>query len=297
MNTTQIPTYQITPSDKLFRQLMGYYPAKAGASFELIATAVTNILQKGENAQHDKKIEGLTSAIHQIDGVVDGVAVEAKDHAAGQKMHAVGIGEIRNFEAAICDIKEIGAGKFWTSTRFTIDAQKYAHGLSTDYNQKLIQLFQSRPSTEEDRKGRIETIVINITLCTPKDEYQLCIKSAYVDIVNFLSPQGYFPVLYDKDGNRTRTFDEAICRKYGSFNDVEDGKIKSEDECVIISNHLIPIDGFVFKREIIKEVEKVEIKSEGEGEPVLLVICEEEKVNKLFTDKELVREINRVLTR
>ena len=76
MNTTQIPTYQITPSDKLFRQLMGYYPAKAGASFELIATAVTYILQKGENAQHDKRIEGLTSAIHQIDGVVDGVAVD-----------------------------------------------------------------------------------------------------------------------------------------------------------------------------------------------------------------------------
>ena len=65
------------------------------------------ILKSGENTQHDKKIEGLTSAIHQIDGVVDGVAVEAKDHAAGQKMHAVGIGEIRNFEAAICDIKEI----------------------------------------------------------------------------------------------------------------------------------------------------------------------------------------------
>lgn len=293
MNTTQIPTYQITPSDKLFRQLMGYYPAKAGASFELIATAVTYILQKGENAQHDKKIEGLTSAIHQIDGVVDGVAVEAKDHAAGQKMHAVGIGEIRNFEAAICDIKEIGAGKFWTSTRFTNDAQKYAHGLSLDNNQKLIQLFQSRPSTEDDRKGRVETIVINITLCTPKDEYQLCINPAYIDFVNSLSPTGYFPVLYDKDRNQTRTFDEAISRKYGSFNDVENGKIKSEDEYVIINNHLIPIDGFIFKRVIVQEVEKVEIKSEGD--PVLLVICEEENLNKLFTDKELVREISRVL--
>ena len=59
MNTTQIPTYQITPSDKLFRQLMGYYPAKAGASFELIATAVTYILQKGEKCSTRQKDRGI----------------------------------------------------------------------------------------------------------------------------------------------------------------------------------------------------------------------------------------------
>lgn len=296
MNTTQNPTYQVTPSDKLFYQLMGFYPAKAGASFELIATSVTNIIQKESKAIHDLKIKGFTTATHQIDGVVGNVAVEAKDHAAGDKEHAVGIGEMRNFEGALCDIIEFESGKFWTSTSFTKDAQQYAHGLSPINHQKVISLFKSRPSTEADREGRIETIQVNINICRNEDEYQLGMQDAAAAYVNSLPQKGYYPVLYDQFGNKTRTFTEAIDKKYGAFDDINDGKVKSENEYVKINNEtLVPIDGFIFNRKIVTETETLIIK--GEGEPVLLVMCEEENLNKLFTDVELKREIIQLLSK
>ena len=85
MTPIQAPTYNITPCDKLFYQLMHFYPSKAGTSFELIASAVTKIMQKSITAKHDVKIEGKTTAIHQIDGVVSSIVVEAKDYADGKQ--------------------------------------------------------------------------------------------------------------------------------------------------------------------------------------------------------------------
>ena len=294
MNKTQEPTYQVTPSDKLFYQLMGFYPAKAGASFELIATAVTNILQQEEKALHDQKIKGLTTATHQIDGVVGNVAVEAKDHAAGKREHAVSIGEVRNFEGAICDIQEIESGKFWTSTRFTRDAKTYANGLSPVNKQKIIQLFQCRPSIDSDRKERIETIILNIIVCNNDDQYQLCLQEKEAKLVNSLPTIGYFPVFYDENGTQTRTFVEAIKDKYGEFVDIENGKIKSNNEYVLINNNtLIPLTGIIINRKVVRDTETIIIKSEGN--PVLLVICEDAKLDKLFTDIELKREISNIL--
>ena len=275
---------------------MHFYPSKAGTSFELIASAVTKIIQKSANAKHDVKIEGMTAATHQIDGVVDNVAVEAKDHAAGKQEQAVSICEIRSFEAAICDIKEIEEGKFWTSTRFTKDAKKYATGLSPEHRQKVIKFFQSRPSTEEDRKGRCEKVNLQFVVCFPNDKIRLEVKQAEADYLNSLpnSQKVYIKVLYDATGNQTRTFDEAISLKYGAFDDVENGEIKSKNEYIkLINGTLIPIEGFIFDRTVEKEF--VDRTIESRGNPVLLVECKEEHLNKLFTDIDLKREISLVL--
>lgn len=297
MTPTQTPTYNVTPCDKLFYQLMHFYPSKAGTSFELIASAVTKIIQNSANAVHDIKIEGMTTATHQIDGVVDNVAVEAKDHAAGKQEQAVNIGEIRSFEAAICDIEQIEEGKFWTSTRFTKDAKKYAIGLSPAHRQKAIKMFQSRPSTEEDRKGRCEKIHLQIVACVPNDEIQICVQQKVADYLNLLpeNQKVYTPIFYDAKGNQTRTFDEAISLKYGDYENVINGKIKSENEYIKLENDtLLPVDGFKFDRTIYKEI--VEHTIESNGEPVLLVECKEEKLNKLFTDIDLVCEITKMLS-
>lgn len=296
MTPTQTPTFNVTPCDKLFYQLMHFYPSKAGESLELIASAVTKILQKSANAKHDVKIEGMTTAMHQIDGVVDNVAVEAKDHAAGKKEKAVSIGEIRSFEAAMCDIEEIEEGRFWTSTKYTKDAKKYATGLSLKNRQKVIKMFHSRPSTDEDRIGRCEKIQLQIVACIPDDKILICVKQKEADYLNTLpdDQKEYIPVFYDADGNQTRTFDEAISLKYGDRENVTNGNIKSENEYIKLTNGtLIPIDGFKFDRTIYKEVLKHTI--ESKGEPVLFVECEEEKLNKLFTDYDLVRAISIIL--
>lgn len=296
MTPIQAPTYNITPCDKLFYQLMHFYPSKAGTSFELIASAVTKIMQKSVTAKHDVKIEGKTTAKHQIDGVVANVAVEAKDHAAGKQEKAVGIGDIRSFEAAICDIEEIEEGKFWTSTRYTKDAKKYAIGLSPENRQKAIQIFQSRPSTDEDRIGRCEKIRLQIVAYFPNDKIQICVQQKEADYLNSLpdDQKVYASVFYDADGNQTRTFDDAISLKYGAGKNVTNGKIKSEEEYIKLENGIfIPIDGFVFDRVICQE--NIEHTIESKGEPVLLVECEKEKFNKLFTDLDLIREISQML--
>lgn len=296
MTPTQKPTYPITPCDKLFYQLMHFYPSKAGTSFELIASAVTKMIQNSVNAKHDVKIKGMTTAKHQIDGIVGDVAIEAKDHAAGKKEQAVSIGEIRSFEAAICDIEEVEEGRFWTSTRYTKDAQTYATGLSLENRQKIIKIFQSRPSTEEDRVGRCEKIQLQIVAYAPNDKIQIDVQQKEADYINSLPnhQKAYILAFYDANGNQTRTFDEAISLKYGAFEKVKKGKIKSENESIkLINGTLVPINGFIFERTIEKEI--IECTIESEGKPVLLVECKEESLNKLFTDNELKREISLML--
>lgn len=296
MTPTQTPTYDVSPCDKLFYQLMHFYPSKAGTSFELIASAVTKIIQDSANAKHDVKIEGKTTAIHQIDGVVDNVAVEAKDHAAGKKEKAVSIGEIRSFEAAMCDLEEIEEGRFWTSTKFSKDAKKYATGLSSKNRQKAIKMFHSRPSTDEDRIGRCEKINLEIVAYIPTKNIDIYMQQKEADYLNSLpDSQKAFPMaFFDAEGNQTRTFDEAISQEYGDSENVTNGKIVSENECIkLVNDTLVPIDGFKFERTITEEVLKYTI--ESKGEPVLFVECEEEKLNKLFTDFDLVRAISLII--
>lgn len=57
----------------------------------------------------------------------------------------------------------IKQGIFASATDYTAPAKKYANSTHINPSQKPINLLHIRPSTELDRKGRVERIIINIT--------------------------------------------------------------------------------------------------------------------------------------
>lgn len=218
MNTTQNPTYDITPSDKLFYQLMGFYPVKAGTAYELISDAVTMIVAPHEQARHDVILTGHTKAPHQIDGLVDDIAIEAKDHSAGKKQAKVSIGEVMKHEAAICDLQETTKGLFFSSSGFSSKAIRFAEGLSEDIHQKVIQLLHSRPSFPEDEKGRIMRIQVNLEFKIPEYQYQVLLSD---DIWKKLKKDDKnvkcLNLLYDAQGKRICMFDDIVDQLYPDF--------------------------------------------------------------------------------
>lgn len=296
MNTTQNPSYELTPSDKLFYKLMGFYPTKAGTAFELISTAVTMIMQTYKTAKHNLIIEGNSSASHQIDGIVDSVAIEAKDHSAGKKITKVSIGEVMKHEAAICDIKEVSSGMFFSSSGFSQPAKQYADGLCIDFFQKAIQLVHTRPATSDDEKGRIKCIDVQIHALFPEYKFQIILSE---EVVNSMQEEynnaNYLPILCNALGTEVLSFEEAIDAQYDDKeSNLFEQKVETKDMYIKTqAQQLIPIKGFVFNRNIHHET--ITFRITANGTPVLWVKSDSLEINKLFTDIELRNEINKLI--
>lgn len=296
MKTTQSPTYQLTPSDKLFYQLMGFYPAKAGTAFELISTAVTMIITPHEEAKHDVTLIGHTQAPHQIDGMVDDIAIEAKDHSAGKKQVKVSIGEVMKHETAICDLKETTKGLFFSSSGFSPNAMQFAEGLSEDIHQKLIQLLHSRPSAPKDEKGRIMRIQVNLEFKIPDYKYQVLLPdNVLIKLKNGNKNVRCQNILYDAQGRMVSMFDDVVDELYPDLNiDVQGQKVDTPNKYILTDdNRLFPLDGFICSRTIRTESHPFEVAIKGK--PVLLVKSDSLNINKLFTDVELKEEIEKLL--
>ena len=87
--------------------------------------------------------------------------VEAKDYSIEGKK--VGRGDIQKQAGALNDLP-IKQGIFASATDYTAPAKKYANSTHINPSQKPINLLHIRPSTELDRKGRVERIIINIEM-------------------------------------------------------------------------------------------------------------------------------------
>lgn len=296
MNTTQYPTYSLTPSDKLFYQLMGFYPVKAGTAYELISDAVTMIVTPHEKAKHDIILKGRTKAPHQIDGLVDDIAIEAKDHSAGETSTKVSIGEVMKHEAAVCDLEETTKGFFFSSTGFTSTAKQYAEGLCEALFQKGISLVHSRPSTPADEKGRIKCITVNIEINMPDYQYQVLLSDKIMKKLQKANKDvKCLNILYDKQRRERCSFDDAVDAKYTDKNiDIHNQKIETPNLYIKTQeNVFIPIEGFIVNKTILKETISFDITADGK--PVLWVKSDSLKINKLFTDVELKREIEKLI--
>ena len=296
MNKTQEPTYQLTPSDKLFYQLMGFYPAKAGTAYELISDAVTMIVTPHEKAKHDIILKGHTKAPHQIDGLVDDIAVEAKDHSAGQTSTRVSIGEVMKHEAAICDLEETTKGYFFSSSGFTSTAKQYAEGLCEELFQKGISLVHSRPSTPADEEGRIKRITVNIVINIPDYQYQILLSDNIIkQLQKANNDVKCLNILYNQQGEKICSFDELVDTKFVDISK-EIHKQKIETPHLYIKTQedvILPIEGFIVDKIIQKE--SISFDVTPNGNPVLWVKSDSLKINKLFTDEDLIREISKLL--
>lgn len=154
--------------DELFYRLMGYYPNRAGAAYEIISAAALGVV-KAQAAEHNRFLEGESGGRpYQIDGLLNGdimVEVESKDYTLDDRK--VGRPDIQKLQGALTDLSQIKEGYFTSATDYSRDAKKYAKGTETNEKQKEITTFDVRPSNEEDKKGRVLSIHVTMKWAAP----------------------------------------------------------------------------------------------------------------------------------
>jgi len=132
-----------------------------------------HILDDGAS-QHDARIRGqFSKTLYQLDvrhRSADGKITmgEAKDYSAlGTK---VGRGDLQKLGGALPDLREVDAGAFFSATGYTKPAKQYASAATSITGGKAISLYEIDVSTEEDEKGIVKAIVINMHAIIPHPE-------------------------------------------------------------------------------------------------------------------------------
>ena len=229
--------------DELFYRLMGYYPNKAGEAYEIISAAALAIVKKQE-AEHNRFLQGESGGRpYQIDGLLNGnVMVESKDYTIEDKK--VGRPDLQKMEGALTDLPGIEEGYFTSATDYSRDAVKYAKGTETNERHKEITTFDVRPSTPEDKKGRVLSIHVTMNWASPNfDRGKTSFKFAEGSrkmIEDYMKQHGMkecsltASVLYDKDGNFVTTIAELS----------RDNQPKFDDDTVTVSGEF-PIDAYL----------------------------------------------------
>jgi len=156
--------YEKSPIDDFFFSLYGFYPTKAGRAYELLSNAALMLIKGESEASYDQFVKGeYSDQVYQIDGVIGEISIEAKDHTI--KNEKVKRPEVQSQEGGLIDLP-FNEGIFTSATGYTINAKKYADGTSINPTAKKIELFNIRPSTIEDEKGRVKTVIFEIIITT-----------------------------------------------------------------------------------------------------------------------------------
>lgn len=293
--------------DELFYRLMGYYPNKAGEAYEIISAAALAIVKKQE-AEHNRFLQGESGGRpYQIDGLLNGnIMVESKDYTIEDKK--VGRPDLQKLEGALTDLPNIDEGYFTSATEYSRDAIKYAQGTETNEMHKEITTFDVRPSTPEDKKGRVLSIHVTMNWASPnfdrgKTSFKFSKESREM-IEDYMRQHGMkecsltASVLYDKDGNFLTTIAELS----------RDNQPKFDDDTVTVSGEF-PIDAYLKFYDILVPVAGIAYKDvpiergterfviEAQGNATILIKSEKAGINKLLTDVELKKAIQRIIDR
>lgn len=160
----------MSPIDKMFHEVYGTLPTKAGTAYEMFACIAEHLMIGGE-VQHDDRLRGeFSKTLYQIDvhSISDEHIVmgEAKDYTI--RNGKVGRGDLQKLGGALLDLPNVTKGKFYSATGYTAPAKKYANSAKNFSEQKSIEIYELRPSTEADEDGTIKTVVIEIIITTPR---------------------------------------------------------------------------------------------------------------------------------
>lgn len=290
--------------DDLYYQLYGEHQTKEGQALERLSAVAFKLLEEACRVQYDQQVRApYSQTVYQVDGLIgegdEQVMVEAKDYTVrGDK---VGRADIQKLEGALTDL-DIAEGCFVSATDYTNRAKPYAASTKTNPKQNPIELYHVRPSTPDDEKGRIKTIVVNIIAHGLDFE-----RGNYLPIIN----KEFFETIKDKiseKGNKRRT-------TLFHFYDAKGQVVETFENITLQLNQKLPIDsekGFVlygqwtFPEPVYCDMDpigKVLINAieykiptytdectfaiNQDGNPVLLVKSEDGSVNKLFTDQQL----------
>lgn len=160
---------RLSSYDKIFDKYFDKNITKSGTKYEILAAMVLKHLIDAGKVIHDIKLIGESEVKHQIDVLFEEngdnkrILIECKDYDISED--SVGLGIVRDFSAVVDDIKPDEAFIF-TCNDFTREARKFA-------KHKKIKLAVLRDFTEEDKEGRIQTIILRIhilSLTSPRVE-------------------------------------------------------------------------------------------------------------------------------
>ncbi|MBQ9076578.1 MAG: restriction endonuclease [Muribaculaceae bacterium] len=296
--------YRKSPIDNLFYRLMGFFPAKEGAAYEIISTAILGLVER-KNAVHNRFLIGESDTRDQIDGLMDGnVMIEAKDYT--KRNVKVGRDDLQKMQGALTDLPQIEKGYFTSATDYTAPAQKYADASSSNPYQKEIVPIALRPSTVEDEKGRIMQILVRVEMSSfdyDAADYGIVFvdDAEYGRFMDYLSRSGIAKLemqishFYNSDGEIVETI-ENISRC--QLRDIPFEATVAEgvfDISAYIKHdgNLFAIRGIHYRIPMFKTIESFTVKVNGNA--TMLIKSERLGIDKLITDIEMKDAIARVL--
>lgn len=295
--------YKKSPIDDLFYNLMGHYPSKEGKAYEIISTAVLGLIENKE-AVHDKYLIGESESKYQLDGLIDeNIMLEAKDYTKAK--NKVGRGDLQKLQGALTDLPQIKKGYFASATNYTMPAQRYAKGSSTNSYQKEIVPIELRPSILDDEKERIKEIVLNITavfpdfhagkyevlfLCNERQKLENYIKELKLNEFHL-----QIHCFYNEQGDVIETMENLSNIQFPKF-EMEATEIEGVfniSAFVKVERRLFAIEGIKYRIPIQHSENTFMIKSNGNA--TILVKSDKLGINKLITDTDMKNAINKVL--
>lgn len=284
-----------SPIDELFFELYGYYPNKAGTAYELLVAAALKVVT-GKKIKYDLHLRGEYSETdYQIDGLNEDKSqiVEAKDYTINKKK--VGRPDLQKLQGALSDLN-VDSGLFASATEYTKPAKKYSESSDKNPLQKQIELYNIRPSTELDKKGRINKFIVIITMGTPDfesgqmkcawtqraiDKFKkngLMDKQITLEIDRFYNQDGTIDSLLVDFTRNNQPAHPKMDDEFGIGCWLLHNKyIKYEDE-------LYELKGIIYKIPYRKSTTTFTIDSEGK--PKVLIKSEDGTINKLLTDEQ-----------
>ena len=286
---------QKSPIDELFFKLYGFYPNKAGQAYEMLAAAAFKIVT-GQRLKYDQHLKGKYSKTdYQIDALNEDEhkIIEAKDYTIANRK--VGRPDLQKLQGALTDL-EIKGGFFASATDYTKPAKKYAVSSDENPTHKEIKLYQIRPSTELDEKGRIKTFVFNITMVVP--DYSLgklnCAwteeainKFTENNLANKKLNMG-IDRFYNVDGSIDCFLIDYTYKNQPIHVNIDDefaiGCWWLPNRYIMYENKLYGIKGIEYK--IPYNRSTTTFKIETEGTPQILIKSGDGKTDKLLTDKQ-----------
>lgn len=289
-------TYEKSPIDDFFYNLYGFYPDKAGQSYELLVNAALKIINKDSDVKYNQFREGTYSQQkYQLDGIKDEKeSIEAKDYTL--RNEKVGRPDVQKQEGGLIDLPFEG-GVFASATGYTRNAVKYAKGTYNNPNGKPIDIYDIRPSTEEDEEGRVKTIIVNI-------------HSIYLDFNNWtVTPiftkvsreklieqfgENRIPIRMESIYNSDKSVFITLKDWTNSLNslisledkkDVLIGESDFSNKYILIQDSLYEISKMKYNIPIKKDLQELRI--EQDGNACLLVKNSDGTTNTLLTDVQL----------
>ena len=290
--------------DDLYFSLYGEHQTKEGQALEHLSGVAFKLLREQRQVHYDQQIRAKYSGtVYQVDDLVSDsdrqIMVEAKDYTVRNK--PVGRSDLQKLESALTDL-DIPEGRFVSATDYTNRAKPFAESTKNNPKNNPIDLYHVRPSTPEDEKGRIKTILVTIVahgLEFERGQYLPLINSEFFkSIQHRIKEDGeeqktILYHFYDKDGNVVETFENITRQLNGKLPKnsekgfVLEGKWDFPESVYIDMEPLgrVLIDAIQYK--VPTYSDECSFAIDQKGRPVLLIKSEDGTIDKLFTDQQL----------